>query len=275
MEANIKYNMNKVHVITGSGGIGLATAVELGKSGKIILADTSEKSLKNVCAYLDKLGISAEGVLVDVTDRNSVQMLFEKAQSFGEVESVVNTAGISMACGDIGKIININVMGVINVTDLALPVLKAGGALVNISSAAAYNYPLSTENIDTFKSVAAKSDGALDAMQKIAGDPDIAYSVSKRFVIYYSKCRIRDYAAKNCRINSVAPSNTKTEMLRQNLQRNPEMFDQALQYTPLRRFGCAYETAALIEFLVSSRASYITGVDVLCDGGLIGQLEAQ
>lgn len=260
--------MEPVIMITGAGGLGTASAVQLGRRGKILLTDVSQKSLDEAKAYLDKLGIKADTCIVDVSDRDSVAKGLEKAKSLGPVKTIVNTAGISMACNDAKKINHINVNGVFNITDLALPVLEEGGCLINFASAAAYGVPMTPDLKKLYMSMAKREPGAYEKFEALANDPDKAYGMSKKFVIFYTELMTMTYGQAHKRINCISPSNTETNMLKENIARNPQMFEMAKKSTPLGRFGHPYELAAAVEFLASDEASYITGQDLAVDGGL-------
>lgn len=265
--------MKKVYCIIGCGGLGLASAAVLGRKGKIVLGDFSEKALEDASSWLKRFGVDADVFPINNTDRDSVDQFFRKASEIGEIAATVNTAGLSMACGDIGKIMNVNVKGVMNVTETALKYLNEGAALVNFSSCAAYSIPYTQEMKDLFGEVSGGKEGAFDKLVAMASDPDSAYGISKRFVIYFSQLNSAEYGDKGVRIVTISPANIESPMLRDCMSKDSSQFDMALATTPLKRFGKPFEIANLVEFLTSEKASYITGCDYPCDGGLKGVID--
>lgn len=265
--------MKNEYCIIGSGGLGLACASVLGRKGEIILGDYSQKALDDAAGWLTRLGIEAKGYIIDNTSRESVDQFFQQASALGTITAVVNTAGLSMACGDSAKIMNVNVRGVMNVTETALQYLEAGTALINFSSCAAYAVPYTAELKELFADVSAGTEGAFEKLLAAPTDPDNAYGISKRFVMYFSQLNSAEYGDKGVRILTISPANIESPMLRDCMAKDRSQFDMALATTPLKRFGKPYEIANLVEFLVSEKASYITACDYPCDGGLKGVID--
>src|SRR6516165_400929 len=109
-----------VAVVTGgAGGMGLATARILGRDHAVVISDVRQEALDAATSELAALGITAQAVVADITDRGSVDALFGKASSLGRVKSVVHTAGVSPQMGTAGFIVRVNALGTINVTQAA------------------------------------------------------------------------------------------------------------------------------------------------------------
>jgi NAD(P)-dependent dehydrogenase (short-subunit alcohol dehydrogenase family) len=263
--------MRQVAIITGGArGMGLATAKLLGTDHHVVLADLSQESLDGATAELRTLGIDAEGVVCDVTDRASVGALFAKAASVGTVRAVVHAAGISPQMGDPGAILRVNVFGSVHITEAALEVAREGFALVLVASMAGHSlprlitpkraFPLATTSPDQFlrKTIA--------AAHRIPGAPrsGLAYALSKAWVIWYAEDRAPAFGAKGARVLSVSPGSFDTAMGRLEIKSGAEAM---LQVAALKRFGRPDEIAEVLAFCASERPGYLTGVDILVDGG--------
>jgi NAD(P)-dependent dehydrogenase (short-subunit alcohol dehydrogenase family) len=142
----VKYFGDKVAVITGAGsGIGRALALELaGRGAKLALSDIDETAVADTAAHCEKLGVTARGYRLDVSDRAAVSAHAEEvAGEFGRVNLMVNNAGVAvmatveeMSYDDLDWIVGVNFWGVVHGTKAFLPHLLASGNghLVNISS---------------------------------------------------------------------------------------------------------------------------------------------
>ncbi|CUU59666.1 NAD(P)-dependent dehydrogenase, short-chain alcohol dehydrogenase family [Parafrankia irregularis] len=263
--------MPKTAVITGgAGGMGLATARILGHDHRVVISDVNGQRLDDAVTELKELGVEADGVVCDITDRAAVTALFTRAGESGPVTAVVHTAGVSPQMGSADTIIRINALGTIHVTQAALAVAGEGFALVNVASIAGHMLPgflipkraykLADVDVERFtqKLVAAASRGPK------ASRPGSAYSLSKNFVIWYSQRQAAAFGAKGARILSVSPGSFDTAMGR---LEEASGAGKLLDHAALKRFGRADEIAELLAFCAGDRPGYLTGTDILCDGG--------
>ena len=136
--------MTNIAVITGgAGGMGLATAKLMGGDHRIVIADVNSERLDAAVAELTDLGVDAIAVTSDITDRASVDAMFEQAESGGHVRAVVHTAGVSPQMGDAQFIARINAVGTVNICESYLRIAADGDAIVNVASIAGPPSPLS------------------------------------------------------------------------------------------------------------------------------------
>lgn len=263
--------MSTVAVITGgAGGMGLATARILGAQHHLLLTDVSAERLEVASSELRDLGYQVTTAAADVTDAGAVRALFEQAARLGRVACAVHTAGLSPRMGSAELILEVNARGTINVADAALSVATPGFALVNVASLAGHMFPKALLPRRAFRLALTDPEAAMATMVRAAnrgpggGRPATAYSVSKSFVIAYSAARAAEFGKVGARILSVSPGSFDTDMGRLEIKSGSA---KMVEYAALKRFGTPEEIAELLAFCASEKAGYLTGTDILCDGG--------
>ncbi|MDO3635115.1 SDR family oxidoreductase [Mycolicibacterium arseniciresistens] len=268
--------MESVSVITGgAGGMGLATAKLLGRQHRIVLCDVRDDRLDAATAALDDLGITATAVHCDVTDADAVAALLKSAGDLGPIASVVHTAGVSPSMGDADYVMTTNAIGTVNVNEAFFGVAGEGAVIVNVASMAAHMLPDSLIPSGHFPLAVADRDAFLAEMAtacSIAPEgarSGLAYGLSKSFVKWYSAAQAERFNGRGLRIVSVSPGSTDTEMgrLEEKAGAGAMVADAAVP-----RWGTAEEMAELLAFCVSDRAGYLTGTDILNDGGVIASM---
>lgn len=264
--------MKKVCVITGGGsGMGLATAKMLGKENYIIIVGRTVKKLESALAELRAEGIEAEAFACDIAKRTSVDKLAAHAKSLGKITSVIHAAGMSPTMGDAKTIMEANALGTINVNEAFYEVMEKGSCLIDVSSMSGYmvpsiimptrKYKYSRRNKELFMKMAM---GRVKLFPKRL-QSSVAYGISKNFVIWYAKTDAVKFGEKGIRVLSVSPGSFETPMGELEKDRVAEYTNQSA----IKRLGKVEEIAELFAFCVSSKASYLTGVDILCDGGCV------
>ena len=268
--------MRRVTVITGgAGGMGTATAAVVGRDHAVVLADVRAERLDAAVATLKDRGISATGVPADVTDPDAVGAVFDTASGLGELVSVIHTAGVSPSMGDADYVMRTNAVGTATVGERFHASAPPGAALVNVASMAAYLLP--AEMIPAQHFPVALSDPAafLEKMRPAWESlPEeyrsgIAYGVSKSFVRWYSSAQAERFTAKGLRVLSISPGSTDTEMgrLEENAGAGAMVADAAVP-----RWGTPEEMAELLAFCAGDKAGYLTGTDILNDGGVVASV---
>jgi NAD(P)-dependent dehydrogenase (short-subunit alcohol dehydrogenase family) len=270
-------NMSQVSVITGgAGGMGSATAKILGRDHEVVLADVRRDRLDGVAADLTELGITPTVVDCDVTDRDAVVRLFETAAGLGTLASVIHTAGVSPSMGEADYVMRTNALGTLNVNEVFFQTAGEGTAIVNVASMAAHVMPDEVLPIAQFP-LAFVDEAAfmrdMLAACNIAGPEarsGIAYAVSKSFVRWYSWSQAERFNGRGLRIVSVSPGSVDTEMgrLEEQAGAGAMVTDAAVP-----RWGKAEEMAELFAFCASDKAGYLTGTDILNDGGVVASIK--
>jgi NAD(P)-dependent dehydrogenase (short-subunit alcohol dehydrogenase family) len=263
--------MNTAVITGGAGGMGLAAAKLLGRDHRIVIADLGHDRIDHAVMELTGLGITASGVVCDVTNERSVHDLLLAAASKGNrVRAVIHTAGVSPHMGKPDVIVRINAMGTVNVAKAFLPLAREGDALVNVASYAGHALPATLIPSRAFplaESDPAKFVRTLVRRAGIVGrkrHAGFAYALSKAYVIWYTERLAARFGARGARVVSVSPGSFDTTMGR--LEADHGASD-LLKVAALKRFGTPEEIAAVLTFCAGEAPGYLTGTDILVDGG--------
>lgn len=256
--------------------MGLATATIVGPDHTLVLCDVRQERLDAAAEALKGLGITVTAVNCDVTDRAAVAQLFDTASSLGTLASVIHTAGVSPSMGDADYVMRTNALGTVNVNEVFYEVAADGAAIVNVASMAAHMLPDELIPAAQFPTAMIDEAAFMTAMLEacdIAGEEGrsgIAYAISKSFVRWYSTAQCERFNGKGLRIVSVSPGSVDTEMgrLEEQAGAGAMVADAAVP-----RWGKAEEMAELLAFCVSDKAGYLTGTDILNDGGVVASMK--
>ncbi len=264
--------MRNVCVITGGGsGMGLATAKVLGRDNYIIIVGRTLKKLENALAELTVEGIEAEAFACDVSNRASVNSLVARATLIGRVSTVIHAAGMSPNMGDAKTIMQVNAIGTINIHESFYEVMDAGSSIIDVSSMSGHMIPSLIVPKKVYKYGKINKEVFLrKMMNRVKVLPkklrsEVAYAISKNFVIWYAKTDAVKLGEKGIRVLSVSPGFFETPMGELEKKRT----DAYIKNSAIKRMGRVEEIANLLSFCVSDKASYLTGTDILCDGGCI------
>ena len=244
-------NPPKIALVTGAAqGIGLACAEALINDGfRTVLCDIQAEEVN---AAAKSLGDNAVAHVCDMADAAAINVMFDRIEGeIGPLSALVNNAGVARP-GDFldydldtfNQVMAINLTGTFVATQRAAKTMvREGieGAIVNMSS--------------------------INAQLAIPAIP--AYCASKGGVMQLTKVASLALAKNNIRVNAVGPGSIDTAMMA-GVNANPEAFNVAMSRTPLGRAGTAKEIADVVAFLVSEKASYVTGETIYVDGGRMG-----
>jgi NAD(P)-dependent dehydrogenase (short-subunit alcohol dehydrogenase family) len=264
-----------VLVIIGVGGMGLSIARRVGAGRTIVLADVNAAGLK---AAADALGNDGHRVLtreVDVTSRASVAAVAEMADAAGRVTAVVHTAGLSPQQASAEAVLAVDLLGVALMIDEFGRVIEPGGAAVVIASMAGHMQP-AFEPAVAHQLATAPTDEllGLEACSNIT-DSRIAYPFAKRANQLRVAAAAASWGERGARINSISPGVISTAMGRLELSSESGALMRAMvDNSGLRRLGTPDDIAAATEFLLGPSAVFITGTDLLVDGGVIAAIQS-
>lgn len=266
--------MKSVCVITGGGsGMGLEAAKFMSKEKSIVLSGRTLSKLENGVRELQESGFEAYAKTCDTSKRESVKELAGFAASKGEIRNVINCAGLSPAMSDPETILRVNALGTVYVNQECSKLMHEGSVIIDISSNSGYLLPGFLANKKTY-ALADKDEGLfLKKMMRLGSimkdeykSAGLAYAYSKNFVIWYAaKCAF-EYGKKGIRVASLSPGLIATEM--GNLEGTKDG-GTLIPYTAEERMGTPEELGYAIATLADERNGYLSGVDILCDGGSI------
>lgn len=264
--------LNEALAIVGVGGMGVAVAHRLGAGRAIVLGDVNHAQLDSVAADLSDAGHSVHTCHVDVTSRTSVSEFARLAVSCGPVTRVVHTAGLSPEQASAEAVLAVDLLGVALVLEEFGNVIEPRGAGVVIASMAGYFQPsippdveqqLSTLPADELLALPACSPAAITSSQQ-------AYPFAKRANQLRVAAAARAWGLRGARINSISPGVISTAMGRQELSgQSGESMRAMINSSATGRIGTPDDIAIAAEFLLSDAASFITGIDLLVDGGVV------
>lgn len=264
--------MKNICVITGGGsGMGLATARLMGKDHYIIICGRSVNKLENAINELKSQGIESEAFVCDVSDNSSVEKLANHAKEKGNITAVIHAAGMSPHMGNAKQIMEVNALGTININNEFYKVMKEGACIIDVSSMSAYLTPKIVMPVGLYKySVTDPQIFMKKIMKRVNLFPEkvragVSYGISKNFVIWFAKQDAARFGKKGIRVISVSPGNFETPMG----ELEKEEADAYTKHCAIKRFGHVDEIASLFAYCASPGAGYLTGVDILCDGGLV------
>jgi NAD(P)-dependent dehydrogenase (short-subunit alcohol dehydrogenase family) len=261
-------------VIGGSGGMGQACARRLGERHAVVLANRDITRGEEVAEDLRKEGIVATPIRCDLTDAASVKgMLDEAVDRFGPVRVLAGVAGLAPSMGDARRILAVNLGGTAAVLEAALPLMAPGGVAVVVSSIAGVTRAFPDEVVAVLDDPTSPT--LVDDVEAALGREMTtveAYGLSKFGENRMVRRSVLRFAERGARVVSLTPGLIRTPMGAETFEKVPEKAG-LLERIPLGREGMLTEICDAVEFLVSDRASYITGTDLAVDGGIIAALQ--
>lgn len=240
----------KVAIVTGAAsGMGKAAALRLASEGaKVVLGDINEEGNQATAAEIDAAGGIATAITFNAMEEDSCKALVASAvETYGQLDVLANVAGIAgfyhleeLTNEIFNRFMAINLTSVVTLCREAVPHLKkTKGNIVNFAS-------LNSKTMTAYQT---------------------AYCASKAAVLAVTKCMAQEFEADGVRANAICPGGIETPLVQS--IRFPENINRRLlaNLQPLGRKGTSDEVAALVAFLASDEASYISGEDIFIDGG--------
>ena len=266
-------------VVVGAGGMGMAIARRLGYSHRLLLATRTQATLDKQVAALREEGHDVRSCACDVANARDVAKLAAAVAEHGPMKTLAHVVGLSPNMADFRTIMAVNLVGPALVAEALLPHAQPGGAAVFISSMAAYSksvpgYSSSLEHVVRPLLDAPLAPGFLDVVESTLGaeaTSKLAYAYSKAALNRMCVRLAPAWGRKGFRILSLSPGLIASPMGAFEFQHQPVKYE-LLKQIPMAREGTMLEIAEISEFLLSDKAAFITGVDLLVDGGLMSTL---
>ena len=238
----------KIALVTGgSRGIGAAIAKRLANDGANVAITYSKgaDAAASVVKEIERAGRKAIAIQADAADAVAVKAAVEKTfTTFGRLDVLVNNAGTAIpkpfeeaTLEEMNRVIDINIRGVYVATQTALKHMKEGGRIINIGSAVG---------------------------ERVAAPGLVPYAGTKGAVKMFTQALAREIGSRGITVNNVQPGPIDTEL-------NPASGDWAVPQkaaTALNRYGKVDEIAAMVAFVASPEAAYVTGANLTVDGGM-------
>ena len=266
-----------VVVVIGAGGIGMAIARRQGFGKTVLLADFNEKILRAAADDLRNASYAVETQSVDVSSRESVRSLVDFASTLGNVLQVVNTAGLSPNMAPPQRVLAVDLYGSALVFEEFGRVIAKGGAGLVISSMAGHMLPALTREQD--KALALTPADELLDLPFLKGDavPNsmVAYMMAKRANHLRVQAEAINWGARGARVNSISPGIIATPLAQHELN-SPigEGYRAMIAASPAGRMAPPEEIAVAASYLLGSDAGFVTGSDLLIDGGVVAAMLA-
>jgi NAD(P)-dependent dehydrogenase (short-subunit alcohol dehydrogenase family) len=258
----------QISVLVGAGSIGQAIARRVGAGKITVLADYSKENAERAAKTLEEAGFETRTIVTDLGSKESILRLVEFATSLGEVEHLINAAGVSPSQAPVERILRVDLYGTSVLLEEFGKVIADGGSGVIISSQSGHRLPALPQDQNE-----ALATSPVDELLKLPfimaiSDTLKAYQYSKRcnvLRVAYEACH---WGRRGATINSISPGIIITPLANDELHGpRKDGYLKMIQGAPAKRAGTPDEVGDLAEFLMSSRGRFISGTDILIDGG--------
>lgn len=257
-------------ILTGAGQIGIAIARRMGYGMKIIIGDRRIANAELMAETMNRAGFDASPFEMDLSSRESILDLTDNAQRLGKIKMLINAAGVSPSQASIETILKVDLYGTAVLLEEVGKVIAEKGTGVTISSQSGYRLPaLTAEEDEQLATTPTEQLLSIDLLRpENIHDTLHAYQLAKRCNVKRVMAEAVHWGKRGARINSISPGIIVTPLAidefngpRGNFYKN--MFAQC----PAGRPGTTDEVANVAELLMSDRGAFITGSDILIDGG--------
>ena len=254
--------------------MGVAVVRRLGAGRHVVLADFNAASLEQTADLLRGEGHEITAVATDVSDQLAVRNLALTASSKGPIKIVVHTAGVSPVQAAPKQIVDVDVIGTAFVIDEFVGLVAPGAVLVCIASMAGTLMPIEPA-LERLLAITPTADLAkLEALNPETIDPGTAYSIAKRANQLRVQASAGLWGKHGARIVSISPGIISTPMGRQELSgASGDAMRQMIELSATQRMGTPDDIANTVAWLADPAASFITGTDILVDGGVVAAVK--
>lgn len=262
--------MKNVMILAGAGQIGMAIARRTGYNMKIVIGDKKLTNAQSVSKTMNEAGFDTETYEMDLADRTSVHEFITHAASLGPVKALVNAAGVSPSQAPIESILAIDLYGTAMLLEETRNVIEPGGVGIVISSQSGKRMgALTTHQDELLATTPAEELLNLEMLQPAnVHDTLHAYQLAKRCNEKRVMAEAVHWGERGARINSISPGIIVTPLALDEFNGpRGDFYMNMFAKAPAGRPGTADEVANVAELLMSERGAFITGTNVLIDGG--------
>ena len=262
--------MKDVMILTGAGQIGMAIARRVGYGMKIVIGDKNIENAKTISKIMNGAGFDTEPIEMDLSSRQSIKSIIEKAQSYGEISMLVNAAGVSPSQAPIEAILKVDLYGTAVLLEEVGKVIKNGGVGVTISSQSGWRMPALSAEEDELLAISPSEDLLKLPLLQPENIKDTlhAYQLAKRCNEKRVMAEAVKWGKRGARLNAIAPGIIVTPLAVDEFNGpRGDFYKNMFAKCPAGRPGTADEIANIAELLMSDRGAFITGSTFLADGG--------
>ncbi len=266
-------------LITGAtGGMGRACArLAAGRGYDLVLTDLREDRLQTLARECAGDGLSVDVHALDVSDPAAVQAFAGQLGKGPALDAVIHTLGLSPAMAAWDTIVDVDLIGTVSLLEQVRPAMAAGAAAVCIASMSGHMVPPNPDIDGVLADPLAA--GLLERIAALPGTPmansGMAYAYAKRALLAWVRRNAIIWGKEGKRLVSISPGLIDTDMGKLEAESGKEAYAGMRPLVALQREGLPEEIAGAALFLVSKDASYISGCDLLVDGGFVGTFLSQ
>ena len=267
-------NENKpVIALLGAGSMGTAIVRRIAAGRKILLGDISEKNLERVSNELKYSGYDVETTVVNALEKESVEAFAKKAASHGPVKYFIDTAGASPSQAKPEHILKLDMVGTGYAVDAFGEVMAEGGAGLIISSQTGYMMSIPNDVELEILRTPTKKLMEVPFIVEHATNSGFAYMIAKRVNhLQAQKAAATTWKARRARINTISPGIIVTPLAYDEFKAAGDNYQQMIDASAAMRTASSDEIAEAGAFLLGEHATFITGTDLLIDGGVIASI---
>jgi NAD(P)-dependent dehydrogenase (short-subunit alcohol dehydrogenase family) len=263
--------MSDIIVVIGPGSIGQAIARRVGAGKQLLLADVREEHAQSAAGILSDAGFEVRTAVVDVASRESVHALATLAASLGNVSGLIHAAGVSPSQALPQTILNVDLYGTAVILEEFGAVIAAGGSGIVIASQSGHRLPALTPEQDRSLALTPADDLlALPMLQPAqVTDSLLAYQIAKRANSLRVVAEAVNWGKRKARLNAISPGIIMTPLAKDELS-GPRGagYRRMIESTVTNRAGTPDEVANVAALLMGPDGAFITGSDILMDGGV-------
>ena len=264
----------EVIALLGAGSMGTAITTRIAAGRKILLGDISEENLDRVSHDFRYSGYDVETMTVNALEKDSVEAFAERAASLGDVMYFIDTAGASPNQTDPEHILELDMVGTGYAVDAFGKVMAKGGAGLIISSQTGYMFPIPYETeIEILNTPTEKLMDLAFIKETAMQNSGLAYMIAKRVNhLQAQKAAATTWKQRRARINTISPGVIVTPLAYDEFAAAGEGYQEMIDTSAAERTGTSDEIAEAGAFLLGEHAGFITGTDLLIDGGVIAAI---